>query len=75
MILIDGKRSYAELAVLAGNVSLPEVLAVLWEKGCIHSLGRAATSASSTASRSASPAPAPATRPSEPDDLAMLPAP
>ncbi|RPE70645.1 hypothetical protein EDC62_1128 [Tibeticola sediminis] len=75
LILIDGKRSYAELATLAGNVSLPDVLTVLWEKGCIHSLGRAATSSSSTASRSASPAPAPATRPSEPDDLAMLPDP
>jgi hypothetical protein len=43
LILVDGKRSFQELATMAGNVALPDILANLMEKGCIQVTGRATT--------------------------------
>ncbi|GAB4204795.1 MAG: hypothetical protein Fur0019_06000 [Tibeticola sp.] len=42
LILIDGKRNFQELAAMAGNVALPDILANLMEKGCIQATGQAA---------------------------------
>ena len=43
LILVDGKRSFQELAAMAGNVALPDILANLMQKGCIQVTGRATT--------------------------------
>lgn len=45
LILIDGKRNFQELAAMAGNVALPDILANLMEKGRIQATGRAAAPA------------------------------
>lgn len=49
LILIDGKRSFQELAAMAGQVALPDILAGLMEKGCIQATGRVAAPAASAA--------------------------
>lgn len=59
LILIDGKRSFQELAAMAGNAALPDILATLFEKGCIQVTGRVV-------------APAAAGVPESPTDAAAL---
>jgi hypothetical protein len=56
LILVDGKRGFQELAAMAGQVALPDILAGLMEKGCIQATGRVAAPAASAAGPASSPA-------------------
>lgn len=55
LILIDGKRNFQELAAMAGNVALPDILANLMEKGCIQATGRVAAPVAPAAAPSDAP--------------------
>lgn len=56
LILIDGKRGFQELAAMAGQVALPDILTSLLEKGCIQVTASVAPAAAADAATSARPA-------------------
>lgn len=74
LILIDGKRNVEELAAMAGNVALPDILANLMEKGCIQATGRVAAAGPAAPAAPAGAVAAPAGA-SPADEFAGLPDP
>lgn len=64
LLLVDGRRSVAELATLAGNADVASLLADLQERGCIERVAAApAPSPRAAPSRAAAPSPAPSPAP------------
>ncbi len=74
LILIDGKRNFQELAAMAGNVALPDILANLMEKGCIQATGRVAAPVAPAAAPSGVPAAAVPATPAAPAGAGAAPA-
>ncbi|GHD68459.1 hypothetical protein [Jeongeupia chitinilytica] len=71
LILIDGRRTLAEIAVILGHDTLPPLLAELQAQGCIGTPGETASEAGATVE----PAPAPSPVQSVPPAVTQQPKP